>query len=148
MIQNVYEGLFILNSDLYAKAPEEVAGQISTIIEQATGDVLLSRLWDERKLAYPIKGHKRGTYWLAYFRLDPLKVKELTRQFQLNGNVIRFLILKVDQRLVDMLVEHARAGHLYAGEHSDVEQINTRVEGLNSFIVGDEDEVDEDLGDL
>jgi small subunit ribosomal protein S6 len=148
MVQNVYEGLFILDSDLYAKAPEEVAGQISTIIEQATGEVLLSRLWDERKLAYPIKGHKRGTYWLAYFRLDPLKVKELTRQFQLNGNVVRFLILKVDPRLVDMLVEHAKAGHLFAGEHAEVEPVKVE-SGLDNFAVGEEDEeLDEEVSDL
>ncbi|MDR2169145.1 MAG: 30S ribosomal protein S6 [Planctomycetaceae bacterium] len=144
MIQNVYEGLFILDSDLYAKAPDEVAGQISTIVEQATGEVLLSRLWDERKLAYPIKGHKRGTYWLTYFKLDPLKVKELTRQFQLNNNIIRFLILKVDKRLVDMLVEHARAGHLFAGEHSDVEQDKIIDAGIDNFAINvDEDDEDE-----
>jgi small subunit ribosomal protein S6 len=145
MVQNVYEGLFILDSDLYAKAPEEVSGQISTIVEQATGEVLLSRLWDERKLAYPIKGHKRGTYWLVYFSLDSLKVKELTRQFQLNGNIIRFLILKVDRRLVDMLVEHARAGHLFAGEHSDVDPVGIEEAGIENFAINVVD--DEDIDD-
>ncbi len=118
MSTNVYEGLFIFDSDQYAKTPDDVSGQVTTFIEQIGGEVLLSRLWDERKLAYPIKGHRRGTYWLSYFQLDPLKVKELTRQFQLCGSVIRFLFLKVDPRLVDTLVEHARAGHLHAGEQA------------------------------
>ena len=116
MATNVYEGLFIFDSDLYAKGPDDVSGQVAGIIEQFGGEVLLSRLWDERKLAYPIKGHRRGTYWLAYFKIDPLKVKELTRQFQLSDSVLRFLFLFVDPRLVDTLVEHARAGHLHAGE--------------------------------
>jgi len=119
MALNVYEGLFIFDSDLYAKGPDEVSGQVTSIIEQAGGEVLLSRLWDERKLAYPIKGHRRGTYWLAYLKIDSLKVKELTHQFQLSDSVIRFLFLNVDSRLVDTLVEHARAGHLHAGEHSE-----------------------------
>jgi small subunit ribosomal protein S6 len=119
MAQNVYEGLFIFDSDLYAKGQDEVSGQIASIIEQIGGEVLLSRLWDERKLAYPIKGHRRGTYWLAYFRIDSLKIKELTRQFQLSDSIVRFLLLYVDPRLVEMLVEHARAGHLHAGEHSE-----------------------------
>ncbi|MDR2346122.1 MAG: 30S ribosomal protein S6 [Planctomycetaceae bacterium] len=146
MVQNVYEGLFILDSDLYAKSPDEAAGQISTIVEQATGEVLLSRLWDERKLAYPIKGHKRGTYWLTYFSLDPLKVKELTRQFQLNSNIIRFLILKVDKRLVDMLVEHAKAGHLFAGEHSEIEDVKNDSRIVNYDIdAEDDDDVDVDV---
>ena len=115
MAQNVYEGLFIFDSDLYARNPNEISGQVAGVVEQFGGEVLLTRLWDERKLAYPIKGHRRGTYWLTYFRVDSLKVKELTRQFQLSNSVLRFLFLNVDPRLVDTLVEHARAGHLHAG---------------------------------
>jgi small subunit ribosomal protein S6 len=115
MSQNVYEGLFILDSDVYARNPDEVSGQVAGVVEQYGGEVLLSRLWDERKLAYPIKGHRRGTYWLSYFKIDSLKVKELTRQFQISNSVLRFLFLNVDPRLVETLVEHARAGHLHAG---------------------------------
>ena len=120
MATNVYEGLFIFDSDLYAKGPDEVSSQVASIIEQLGGEVLLSRLWDERKLAYPIKGQRRGTYWLAYFRIDPSTVKDLTRQFQLSGNILRFLILLVDPRLVDTLVEHARTGQFHASEPAEV----------------------------
>ena len=115
MALNVYEGLFILDSDQYARNPDEISAQVANIIEQFGGEVLHSRLWDERKLAYPIKGHRRGTYWLTYFRIDAQKIKELTRQFQLSNSVLRFLFLSVDPRLVDTLVEHARAGYLHAG---------------------------------
>ena len=48
--------------------------------------------------------------------MDPSTVKDLTRQFQLSGSILRFLILLVDPRLVDTLVEHARAGRLHAGQ--------------------------------
>ena len=122
MATNVYEGLFIFDSDLYAKGADEVSSQVTSIVEQLGGEVLLSRLWDERKLAYPIKGHRRGTYWLAYFRIDPSAIKDLTRQFQLSGSILRFLILLIDPRLVETLVEHARAGHLHAGEHGEVSE--------------------------
>ena len=110
MTTNVYEGLLILDSDQYARNPDEVAGQIDRYIKDYDGDVLVSRLWEERKLAYPIKGHKRGTYWLTYFKLDALKVKELNRQYQISDSVIRFLFVKIDPRLVETLVEHAKAG--------------------------------------
>ncbi|MDR3199536.1 MAG: 30S ribosomal protein S6 [Planctomycetaceae bacterium] len=137
MTQNVYEGLFIFDSDLYAKEPDNVSGQVTRIIEQFGGEVLLSRLWDERKLAYPIKGHRRGTYWLAYLRIDSLKVKELTRQFQLSESVIRFLFLHVDPRLVETLVEHARAGHLHAGEQQ-VDQTQEEIQQPASTILEEE----------
>ena len=120
MAEKVYEGLFIFDSDLYARGADEISSQVATIVEQFGGEVLLSRLWDERKLEYPIKGHRRGTYWLAYFKMNPSDVKELTRQFQLSDSIIRFLIISVDPRLVDTLVEHARAGRQHAG-HAQAE---------------------------
>ena len=110
MTTNVYEGLFILDSDLYARNPDEVSGQIDRFIGEFDGEVLVSRLWEERKLAYPIKGHKRGTYWLTYFKLDTAKVKELNRRYQISDSIVRFLFVKVDPRLVDTLVEHAKSG--------------------------------------
>jgi small subunit ribosomal protein S6 len=123
MATNVYEGLFIFDSDLYAKGADEVSSQVASIVEQLGGEVLLSRLWDERKLAYPIDGHRRGTYWLVYFRIKPNAIKDLTRRFQLSGSIIRFLILRVDPRLVDTLVEHARAGRLHAGHAEIVDEV-------------------------
>jgi len=125
MATNVYEGLFIFDSDLYAKGADEVSSQVAGIVEQFGGEVLLSRMWDERKLAYPIKGHRRGTYWLAYFRIDPSAIKDLTRQFQLSDSILRFLILLVEPRLVDTLVEHAKAGHLHARQTEVPEEMPT-----------------------
>ena len=116
MALKVYEGFFIFDPDVYARNPDEVSGQIAAAVEQFGGEVLLTRLWDDqRKMAYPIKGHRRGTYWLTYFRFDSLRVEELKRQFRLSTSVLRFIFLFVDPRLVDTLVEHARAGHLHAG---------------------------------
>ena len=110
MSDNVYEGLFILNSELYSRSPDEVSGQMAAFIEKTGGEVLLSRLWDERRLAYPIKGYRRGTYWLTYFKLAPTKVRELTRQFQITDSILRFMFLKLDPRIVDTVVEHAKDG--------------------------------------
>jgi len=110
LTEHVYEGFFLLDSDQYARNSEEVSGQIAKAIESFGGKVSVSRLWEERKLAYPVKGHKRGTYWLAYFRLDTDKVKELNRQFQLSGSILRFLLVKIDERLEEALVKHAQEG--------------------------------------
>lgn len=141
MATNVYEGLFIFDPDLYAKGADDVSSQVASLVEQFGGEVLLSRLWDERKLAYPIKGHRRGTYWLTYFRIDPSAVKDLTRQFQLGGSILRFLILLVDPRLVDTLVEHARAGKLHAG-HSELPDEIPAVSIIDAVNLVDDEESD------
>ena len=108
MAENVYEGMFILDSSRYGRDPDALSGRISGMIQGAGGEILVSRLWEERRLAYPIKGHRRGTYWLTYFRLDSSRLAEIERECQLNESILRKLFLKVDPRIVDTLVTHAQ----------------------------------------
>ncbi|MFO7904045.1 MAG: 30S ribosomal protein S6 [Planctomycetota bacterium] len=108
MASNVYECMFILDPNRYARDPNGVAGQIPTMIEQAGGEVLASRLWNEQRLAYPIAGHRKGAYWLTYFRMPSERVAQFDRACRLNENVLRNLTLQVDHRLADTLVAHAR----------------------------------------
>jgi hypothetical protein len=49
---------------------------------------------------------------LTYFRMDSMKQPELTRACQLNEAVLRNLVLRVDDRLVDALVQHATTAHV------------------------------------
>jgi small subunit ribosomal protein S6 len=108
--QHVYEGMFILDSNRYARDAASTVGQIPATVEQFGGTMLASRLWEERRLAYPIKGHRKGTYWLTYFRLDGKQVDELTRRFHLNEGILRSLLLKIDPRIADAMVQHALTG--------------------------------------
>jgi len=104
---NVYEGMFIFDSGKYGRDPEGVSGTISKMVEESGGEMLVSRLWEERRLAYPINGQKKGTYWLTYFRVEGQELPKLTRQCDLNDSILRSLLLKVDPRIVDALVAHA-----------------------------------------
>ncbi|MCA9101310.1 MAG: 30S ribosomal protein S6 [Pirellulales bacterium] len=120
MANQVYEGMFILDSSKYARDHAGVSGQVDKMIEKLGGELLVSRLWEERRLAYPIEGQRKGTYWLTYFRLPGEKVADLNRQCQLNDNVLRNLVLKVDERIVEALVAHANSGST-SGAHPGVD---------------------------
>jgi small subunit ribosomal protein S6 len=104
---NVYEGLFILDSNRYSRDQAGVSNQISEMITQVGGEILASRLWEERRLAYAIGSHRKGTYWLTYFRVNTDQLTGLNRACQLNDNVVRSMFLKVDPRIVETLVSHA-----------------------------------------
>ncbi|HWA98308.1 MAG TPA: 30S ribosomal protein S6 [Pirellulales bacterium] len=110
MAENAYEGMFIIDSNRYGRDPGGLANQISDLITKRGGTILVSRLWEERRLAYPINGQRKGTYWLTYFRMDSKELATLNRETHLNENVLRSLVLKVDSRLIDTLVAHAKAG--------------------------------------
>lgn len=106
----VYEGMFILDPSKYSRDPAGSAQQINDLIAQFGGTVLAARLWDERKLAYPIKGHKKGVYWLTYFKMPGGQLTALERQCEISDDIIRKLVLKIDDRIADALVQHALAG--------------------------------------
>jgi small subunit ribosomal protein S6 len=110
LAQNVYEGMFILDSNKYARDAAGTVEQIPATVEQLGGKILASRLWEERRLAYPFKGHRKGTYWLTYFRLDGDQLTNLSRQFQLNEAIVRNLVLKIEPRIADAMVQHALTG--------------------------------------
>ncbi len=110
MASRVYEILFLLDSNRYGRDPEGVSGGLNQMIEKPGGEILVSRLWEERRLAYPIRGQRKGTYWLIYARLDSSQLVDLKRQYRLSESVLRALPLKVDPRIVDTLVAHAQSG--------------------------------------
>jgi small subunit ribosomal protein S6 len=110
----VYEGMFILDPTKFARDPGASAQQVADLITTHGGTVLAARLWDERKLAYPIKGHKKGVYWLTYFKMPTAGLTALERQCEISDDIIRKLVLKVDDRIADALVQHALAGEATA----------------------------------
>jgi len=110
----VYEGMFILDPTKFSRDPGASAQQVADLITTHGGTVLAARLWDERKLAYPIKGHKKGVYWLTYFKMPASGLTALERQCEINDDIIRKLVLKVDDRIADALVQHALAGEATA----------------------------------
>lgn len=104
----VYEGLFILDANRYARDHESLPRDLEGFITSAGGEILVSRLWEERRLAYPIKGQRKGAYWLTYFRLSTQKVGEVTRQCEIKEGILRQLFVRLPESLVEHIVAHAK----------------------------------------
>lgn len=107
MADQVYEGMFILDSNRFAKDGAATSGAVEEIVEKNGGELLASRLWSEQKLAYEINGHRKGTYWLTYFRIDSERLADVNRAIRLNDSILRSLVIKIDERLVEPMVAHA-----------------------------------------
>jgi small subunit ribosomal protein S6 len=102
----VYEGMFILDPGRYSRDPGGVTQQLADLIAQHGGTVLAARLWDERKLAYPIKGQKKGVYWLTYFNMPSAGLVPFERQCEISEDILRRLVLRIDERIADAVVQH------------------------------------------
>lgn len=137
MAQNVYEGLFIFDSNRYGRDPNGVSAQISDFVQKLGGEVLVSRLWEERRLAYPINGQRKGTYWLAYFRIDGKQLSALDRECKLSESIMRSLVIKIDPRIVDALVSHATAPDAKPPKTEAKEELAIEIEVPEMEEVGD-----------
>ena len=90
--KQTYEGMFLVdagNPDFQAASePARVA------LERSEAEILSIRPWDERRLAYEIRGRRRGLYILAYFKAPPERLADLERDCQLDERVLRVLVLR------------------------------------------------------
>ncbi len=104
---NTYEAMFLLDSSKVAVSWEESEKHVHDILTRNDSEIVASRQWDERRLAYPVEGNKKGTYLLTYFKTDGSKLKEIVSSCQLSDVILRELILKVHPKLIDHLVSQA-----------------------------------------
>jgi small subunit ribosomal protein S6 len=100
--------MFLLDPNSYARDPSGSAQKVQNLVESSGGKVLASRLWNEQRLAYPINGQRKGVYWLLYFDLDSTAIPKFTRACQLADNVLRFLTIRIEPRLVEAMVSAAK----------------------------------------
>lgn len=114
MSVNVYECLFLLDPNKVAGDVPGAAKQIHTILERNQAEVLASRPWDERRLAYPVHGHKKGLYYLTYFKMEGKNLLNIERDVALNETILRSLVLRVDAKHVDTMLAIARDEHALA----------------------------------
>jgi small subunit ribosomal protein S6 len=113
--------MFILDSNKYARDRQTLPAEINGMIEAAGGEIELSRMWEERRLAYPVKGQRKGTYWIAYFRLTTTKLTELSRACELHDSVLRQLFVRLPDKLAEAILDHAK-GTQTAEEPEAVEE--------------------------
>jgi small subunit ribosomal protein S6 len=114
MPANVYECMFLLDPNKVANDVPTAAKSLHTLIERNQGEILASRPWDERRLAYPIKGHKKGQYYLTYFKAEGPSITNMEKDFQLNELILRFMVTYVNPKLVDIMLTVARDEHALA----------------------------------
>jgi small subunit ribosomal protein S6 len=95
MLKN-YEMMAILKPLLPDDVRKSVHKGIVELVGELGGTVLDVDAWGKRYLAYKIKGHKEGYYLVYLFTLESENVKEMKRKMRLNPEVIRSLIITVD----------------------------------------------------
>ncbi|MBU0717812.1 MAG: 30S ribosomal protein S6 [Planctomycetes bacterium] len=92
---NQYEAMFLFDPT-FGSSFEKCEAEIHRLMERAEAELLFCRKWDERRLAFRVKGRKRGIYALAYFKSLPEKIVGLERDVKLSEDVLRVLVLRAE----------------------------------------------------
>ena len=111
-----YETMFILKPTL---TPEETSAKIeffkSVLLNNGAS---IEGVLDMgiRNLAYEIKKCKRGYYFVIYFKAPATLVAELERNYRINEEVIRFIVInyksKTEQKNWGVLVDKANGKYI------------------------------------
>jgi small subunit ribosomal protein S6 len=106
--------MFLLDTNKVAGDVGTAQKQLHALLERNHAEVLASRPWDERRLAFPVKGHKKGLYYLTYFRTEGNNIVNFERDCALNEMILRTLVLHIEEKLVEPLLAVARTEHATA----------------------------------
>jgi ribosomal protein S6 len=91
-----YEAMFLVDPVKHGEDAEGTEKVVSGLLEKHGAKMHRFERWDERKLAYDIRGHKRGVYLLALFEMPGPSVAQLQADCELNETILRQLILRLE----------------------------------------------------
>jgi len=89
--------MFLIDSSQAGADWDGIIAAIRTILEKAGAEIDSIRKWDDRRLAYDIKGKSRGTYILSYFRVDGGRIRDIEKSVRLSEKIMRVLILSAER---------------------------------------------------
>ena len=95
----IYEELFVVRPDATEEEVDPVIEQLKNVITQAGGTLDKTEKWGVRKLAYRVLKYNEGQYILLQFSAKPETVKEVERRLRVADLVLKFLTVRIDERL-------------------------------------------------
>ena len=97
---NNYEIVYIIHPALQEGRLIDIKNKIHEKITSSKGKVLYNDSWGKKKLAYAIDKQKYGTYLFCQFLLEGKDIQEINTDCELNSNILRHLITRIDSSQV------------------------------------------------
>jgi small subunit ribosomal protein S6 len=96
---NKYEVAVLYDPDLEVDLSKAEDRVVKTLTDKG-GKVVGKDNWGKRKLAYSIKGNEYAIYVFYTVELEPNAVQPIETNLNITGEVIRFLITKLDLKAI------------------------------------------------
>lgn len=92
-----YETIFILRPSLEEEKRNQTIEKFKGIIA-ADGEIEKVEEWGNKRLAYEIEKLRDGYYVHVNFKANPTLPKELERNFKISDDVIRFIVINLEDK--------------------------------------------------
>lgn len=93
-----YETMFIVKPTLVEEEIKQKIDFYKDAITKNGGSIQTCLDMGMRNLAYEIKKHKRGYYFVIYFTAEPKSILELERLYRINEDILRFIVIKYESK--------------------------------------------------
>ncbi len=90
-----YETIFIMSDKITEEQRIEVLNKIQNHIK-TNGKLIETKNLGLKKLAYEIKKHKKGHYYIIEFDANKPLISELERIYRISDEIIKFITIKKD----------------------------------------------------
>lgn len=93
-----YEILYIVRPDIEEAAKAALVERFDTILSDNGAEVVESKDWSKRRLAYEIKKYREGLYHLVkVITEDDKALNEFDRLAKINDDILRHMITRVEE---------------------------------------------------
>ena len=93
-----YEVMYIQRPELEEEKRKSNVERFNAIITDRGGEIVKLNEMGKRRLAYEIDKNRDGYYVLTNFQANPEAVNELERIMKISDDVIRYLIVREDEK--------------------------------------------------
>jgi small subunit ribosomal protein S6 len=94
-----YELVYIAAPEATEEQLAALATEVQQVVGRFQGTIEKTDVWGRRRLAYQIGRYKEGIYVLHVINASGELVKELDRRLKVTDNIVRHLIVRVDEEL-------------------------------------------------
>ena len=94
-----YEILYIINPNFEKDKINSTIVEVTRKLEETKSKIINHYIWGKKRLSYPIKNQKYGTYVLLQFEDgDRIKMDDFDTWMKLENLIMRHITIKLDNR--------------------------------------------------
>jgi small subunit ribosomal protein S6 len=117
-----YELMKIVNPELREDAVEKVITRFTNNVKKNDGEIIRIEDMGIKTMAYKIEKKSKGHYFLSYLEGPGKMLSELERTLRIDENVLRFMIIKLDEHVKREDLEKAVVAPAPAAEEEETQE--------------------------